>query len=165
LANGAWSPVATTEITPSSNGDLSFIFSLDNPSFQTDWRVDFTDLSTTIQSVVVSGQIVLEKKPSEPQPRASLALYPNFDVQEGSIFCRLAFVDVDNLFRVTDIIDIRDIIHRDYVPVTDWLTLPFDEDLISYYEQVKSYSPLWMAPPNCMKQEYTALTNTGVIVE
>jgi hypothetical protein len=56
-------------------------------------------------------------------------------------------------------------VHKNYAPIADWLTVSFDETLIDLYEQVKSYNPLWMAPPTCMKQEYLDLTKDTIIVQ
>jgi hypothetical protein len=80
-------------------------------------------------------------------------------------YCRLAIVDVGTTFNVLNVEDQRQIIHRDYTPVADWLTKPFDENLIDLYEQVTDYPDLWMAPPTCMKQEYAGLTKDLITVE
>jgi hypothetical protein len=50
------------------------------------------------------------------------------------------------------------------MPVADWLTKPFDEDLIDLYEQVEDYPNLWLAPTTCMKQEYASLTEDQIVV-
>jgi hypothetical protein len=80
-------------------------------------------------------------------------------------YCRLAIVDVGPAFNILGVEDQRQIIHRDYTPVADWLTAPFDENLIDLYEQVTNYPELWMAPPTCMKQEYANLTKDLITVE
>jgi hypothetical protein len=80
-------------------------------------------------------------------------------------YASLAQVDIDNNFTITKIQDTREIIHRDYVPVADWLTTPFDQDLINLYEQVSDYDTLWMAPPSCLKQEYANLETDLITVE
>jgi hypothetical protein len=80
-------------------------------------------------------------------------------------YCPLAVVDVSSNYSIEKIEDVRYIIHRDYTPVADWLTKPFDEDLIDLYEQVSDYSPLWLTPSSCMKQEYLALNKDQIIVE
>jgi hypothetical protein len=72
---------------------------------------------------------------------------------------------VGNAYNVLDVEDQRQIIHRDYQPVADWLTKPFDENLIDTYEQVIDYPQLWMAPPTCLKQEYEDLTKDLITVE
>jgi hypothetical protein len=82
-----------------------------------------------------------------------------------AVYCVLAEVDVNSTFEVENVEDLRTIIHRDYAPVADWLTKPFDLDLIDLYEQVSDYSTLWMSPPVCMVQEYAELTKYKVQVE
>jgi hypothetical protein len=79
-------------------------------------------------------------------------------------YCPLAEVDVDSTYTILNIRDLRYIIHRDYVPVSDWLTMPFDKNLIDLYTQVKGYAELWMKPSECMKQEYLGLISDRVIV-
>ena len=61
--------------------------------------------------------------------------------------------------------DTRNIIRRDYTPVSDWLTKPFDTDLVNLYEEVSIYPTTWMNPPTAMRQEYYGLTQYQVIVE
>jgi hypothetical protein len=80
-------------------------------------------------------------------------------------YCALAQVDVNNGYLLEDITDVRYIVHKDYVPVADWLTKPFDDDLIDLYEQVDDYSNLWMNPTVCMKQEYLSLQKDQITVE
>jgi hypothetical protein len=80
-------------------------------------------------------------------------------------YCVLAIVDIGSSFNVLKVEDQRSIIHRDYVPVADWLTLPFDENLIYYYNQAKEYPKNWMSPPTCLDQEYVDLESKGITVE
>jgi hypothetical protein len=80
-------------------------------------------------------------------------------------YCLLAQVDVGAAYLLEDIADVRYIIHRDYTPVADWLTRPFDDTLINLYEQVGEYSNLWMNPTVCMKQEYRGLEKEQITVE
>ena len=115
----------------------------------------------------------------EPQaslsPRATLVMYPVGTLpktvlnaqgrQIPAAYCTLAEVDIDANYTVTRVQDTRSIIHRDFVPVADWLTAPFDEDLIDLYEQVSEYDPLWMAPLSCMRQEYAKLSSDQITVE
>jgi hypothetical protein len=82
-----------------------------------------------------------------------------------AVYCVLAEVDVNSAFEVENVEDLRTVIHRDYVPVADWLTKPFDGDLINLYEQVSDYSTLWLSPPVCLVQEYAGLTKYKVQVE
>lgn len=149
-----------------------FQFTLPSPSFQTGWRVDFTDLNVKIQTITVSGIVTKVTQQVEPSSRCVLSIYPagtepsKVLSPEGDeitvTYCNLAYIDVDSNFLLTDIQDIRPIIHRDYKPVAEWLTRPFDEDLINFYEQVSGYSVLWMSPDVCLNQEYLTLENYGV---
>jgi hypothetical protein len=169
-------PSGTSEVTTStvSADETSqyFEFNIVSPSLQTGWRVDFTELSMKIQSITVSGVITKVTRQAEPSTRCALAVYPAeavpstvFNSQGEEIpatYCNLAYIDVDFNFELQDIQDIRPIIHREYKPIADWLTRPFDEDLIDFYEQVKGYSTLWMSPVVCVRQEYLALETYGV---
>jgi hypothetical protein len=122
----------------------------------------------------VTGIVTQTARPSGLAPRSSLVIYPENNVPETiqtpdgrtipATYCRLAYVDVNNLYQVEKILDLRYIIHRDYQPVADWLTEPFDNNLINLYDQVKSYSPLWMSPVTCMDQEYANLETDQVEV-
>jgi hypothetical protein len=80
-------------------------------------------------------------------------------------YCRLAIVDIGTSFNVLVIEDQRSIIHRDFAPVADWLTLPFDENLVYFYNQAQEYPRNWMNPPTCLEQEYVALESKGITVE
>jgi hypothetical protein len=80
-------------------------------------------------------------------------------------YCRLAIVEIGSSFSVLRVEDQRTIIHRDFVPVADWLTLPFDENLIYFYNQAKTYPQNWMNPSTCLEQEYVALESKGITVE
>jgi len=80
-------------------------------------------------------------------------------------YCILATVDIGNAFNVLNVSDQRTIIHRDFVPVADWLTLPFDENLIKFYNQAREYPKTWMSPTTCLDQEYAGLESKGITVE
>ena len=152
-----------------------FEFSPTTPVFQSGWNVSFSSLDMAIQSISVSGVLTLLESQESPSTRATLVMYPTgtlpktvvnaSDETVPATYCSLAQVDITNDFKVEKIQDVRYIIHRDYVPVADWLTKPFDEDLINLYEQVTEYRPLWMAPPSAMKQEYAALSKNQITVE
>lgn len=150
-------------------------FNIESPVLQSGWRVTFSSPSVSIASVTVSGVLTLVQPSATSTPRAALALYPTGTLpsevknSQGKTikpaYCMLAIVEVDSNFTLLDIQDARSIIHRDYVPVADWLTKPFDEDLINLFEQVSDYDTLWMAPPSCLKQEYVDLTTDQISVE
>jgi len=167
-------PVSTVSISSDTNGQF-FEFTVEEPVLQTGWNVTFSSLNVAVQSVTVSGAVTLLDSQASLSPRATLVMYPvgtlpatvtnNQGEKVPAAYCMLAEVDVDADFTVTRVQDTRLIIARDYVPVADWLTSPFDADLIDLYEQVLDYSSLWMAPPNCMKQEYANLSSDLIEVE
>jgi hypothetical protein len=139
-------------------------FNFSSPVFNTGWKVVWSDIDVAIQSIVVSGSIVLMRKTSSPSTLASLSLYKGTVTPPGATFCPLAYVEVDNTFKITRIEDIRYVVRRDYVPVADWLTRFFDDNLISIYEQVTNYPKLWMNPPTCVKQEYISLSSKNIVI-
>ena len=162
--NGVLSEVTSTEVSSDTAGQY-FTLSVTEQVLQTGWRVEFSSVKVSIQSITVTGVITLLEKPSVSVPRASLVLYPSGTLPVGETFCPLAEITVNNEFQVTKLKDTREIIRRDYTPVSDWLTKPFDTDLINLYEEVSIYPTTWMNPPTAMKQEYAGLTQYQVIVE
>ena len=172
--NGVTTFVQTVDVSSDSSSQF-FQFDVEAASFQTGWRVTFSSLEVSIQSVTVSGVLTLQRPSSSPSPRATLVMYPagtlpktvtgSNGVETPAVYVTLAQVDVDDNFTIINIDDTRNIIHRDYVPVADWLTKPFDQDLINLYNQVSNYSTLWMAPPSCLTQEYVALSADLISVE
>jgi len=162
--NGVLSEVTSVEVSSDTTGQY-FTLNITGPVLQTGWRVEFSSTKISIQSITVTGVITLLERPSVPVPRASLVLYPSGTLPVGETFCSLAEITVNNDFQVTKLRDTRDIIRRDYTPVSDWLTKPFDTDLINLYEEVSIYPTTWMNPPTAMRQEYDGLTQYQVIVE
>jgi hypothetical protein len=158
------SEVTSTQVSSDTAGQY-FTLSVTEQVLQTGWRVEFSSVKVSIQSITVTGVITLLEKPSVSVPRASLVLYPSGTLPVGETFCPLAEITVNNEFQVTKLKDTREIIRRDYTPVSDWLTKPFDTDLINLYEEVSIYPATWMNPPTAMKQEYAGLTQYQVIVE
>lgn len=165
--------VETVEIQSDTEGQF-FEFTV-SPRFQTGWQVEFSSLDVSIQSITVSGVITLLEKQEAASARATLVMYPSGTLPKTVInsqgekipatYCPLAIVDVGLEYRVENIDDTRYIIHRDYTPIADWLTKPFDETLINLYEQVSDYSTLWMAPTTSLKQEYLSLEQSQITVE
>jgi hypothetical protein len=165
--------VETVSISSDSTGQF-FEFDLD-PRFQTGWQIVFSSLDVAVQSITVTGVVTLLESQAAPSTRAVLVMYPKGTLPKTVVnsagetipatYCPLAVVDVSSNYLIEKIEDVRYIIHRDYTPVADWLTKPFDEDLIDLYEQVSDYSPLWLTPSSCMKQEYLALNKDQIIVE
>jgi len=162
--NGVLSEVTSTEVS-SDTASQFFTLSVTEQVLQSGWRVEFSSTKISIQSIIVTGVITLLERPSVPVPRASLVLYPSGTLPVGETFCSLAEITVNNDFQVTKLRDTRNIIRRDYTPVSDWLTKPFDTDLINLYEEVSIYPTTWMNPPTAMRQEYYGLTQYQVIVE
>ena len=162
--NGVLSEVTSVEVSSDTTGQY-FTLNITGPVLQTGWRVEFSSTKISIQSITVTGVITRLERPSVPVPRASLVLYPSGTLPVGETFCSLAEITVNNDFQVTKLRDTRDIIRRDYTPVSDWLTKPFDTDLINLYEEVSIYPTTWMNPPTAMRQEYEGLTQYQVIVE
>lgn len=168
-----YTPVQTVSISSDTSGQF-FQFELD-PRFQTGWQVVFSSLDVAIQSITVTGTVTQLELQASPSTRAVLVMYPTGTLPKTVIndagktvpatYCSLAIVDVEVDFLIEKIEDVRYIIHRDFTPVADWLTKPFDEDLINLYEQVSDYPSLWMAPSSCMKQEYLTLSEDQITVE
>jgi hypothetical protein len=166
--------VSEVSIQKDSTGQF-FEFAPNTPVFQSGWNVSFSSLDMAIQGITVSGVLTLLEPQESPSTRATLVMYPTGTLPKTVVnasnetvpatYCSLARVDITNTYKVENIQDLRYIIHRDYVPVADWLTKPFDEDLIDLYEQVTDYRPLWMAPPSAMTQEYAALSKNQITVE
>jgi len=166
-------PVGVSSVDRDSTGQF-FEFNITSPTLQNQWNIVWSSLDMSIQSINVTGIVTQTARPSGLAPRSSLVIYPENNVPETiqtpdgrtipATYCRLAYVDVNNLYQVEKILDLRYIIHRDYQPVADWLTEPFDNNLINLYDQVKSYSPLWMSPVTCMDQEYANLETDQVEV-
>jgi len=163
LLNGVLTEVSSTSVASDDVGQF-YTFGVNSPSFQTGWRVDFSDLSVSVQSVTVTGQVTQLRRPSGPTPKAALSLYPNLSPPEGSVFCALAYVDVGELYKVEKITDVRNITHRNLEPVADWLTVEWDEELTSLYSTVKNFSDTWLAPTTALEGEYLDLVKKGVIL-
>jgi hypothetical protein len=166
--------VSTVSVSRDSSGQY-FEFLIESPESQTEWNVTFSSTTVSIQTVLVSGNLTLLEAQSAPSPRSALVMYPSNSLPKfventqgervPAVYCVLAEVDVNSAFEVVNVEDLRTIIHRDYVPVADWVTKPFDTDLINLYEQVSEYPTLWMSPPRCMEQEYAGLTRYKIQVE
>jgi hypothetical protein len=163
----------STAIASDSTGQY-YTFTIEEPVFQTGWNVSFSDPTVSIQAVTVTGTVTLLEKPAGPAPRATLVMYPagtapkTITNSQGktipATYCLLAQVDISNDYSILKIADTREIIHRDFVPVADWLTLPFDQTLIDLYTQVEDYAQLWMEPSSAMKFEYADLETDQIIV-
>lgn len=166
--------VQTVSVSRDSEGQY-FQFDILTPVFQTGWNVSFSSTSVSVRSVTVSGTLTLLEPLLSLTPKATLVMYPKGTLPNTVInsqgeevpatYASLAEVDVGNNYNVLSIVDTRNLTRRDYVPVSNWLTAPFDQDLIDLYEQVSGYSLLWMAPPTALKQELTGLASDQITVE
>ena len=78
------------------------------------------------------------------------------------IFCSLGYVDVNSQSLVESITDTRQIVNIGFEPVSEWLTRPWDDNLMQNFQQVSAYSELWMNPQVAMKQEYLALSADSI---
>ena len=173
--NGSILSPVTTAVVRADDAGTYLEFSIEEPILQTGWNMTFSEVKVSVQAITVSGTLNLLTPQAAPSPRARLVMYPvgtlpktvtNADGEEvPAVYASLAEVDISNNYQVLDIDDARSIIHRDYVPVADWLTKPFDQDLINLYEQVSGYSVLWMSPSKCMRQEYVNLETDLIEVE
>ena len=174
MTDGVTSSVASTSISSDETGQY-FQFDVSAATFQTGWKVEWSSLDIAIESVTVTGSVTQLTTPTETSTQCALVIYPedslpstftnSLGVEVPATYCLLANVDINNTYKLTDIRDRRYIVHRDYTPVADWLTLPFDQDLIDLYEIVKEYEVTWMGPQTCMKQEYAALTKSDIVIE
>jgi hypothetical protein len=172
--DGGETPVETVSVKKDSTGQY-FEFAPSDPSPANSWVVRFSSQTVSIQSITVSGNLTLLTSFATPTLRSVLVMYPegteprtvknSRDEDVPVNYCILAKVDVDDTSTVTNLEDRRSIINRDYTPVADWLTVPFDEDLTDLYEQVSDYSTLWMSPERAMRQEYETLTQKQVTLE
>jgi hypothetical protein len=172
--NGAETLIESTGVKKDSTGQF-FEFAPSGSVTSDIWIVKFSSPNVSIQSITVSGILTLLASFSTPTLRSVLVMYPegtapktvknsqNKDVPVT--YCILARVDTDNSSTIIDLEDKRNIINSDYTPVVEWLTTPFDEDLIGLYDQVSNYSSLWMNPQVAMKQEYNGLKKKQITVE
>ena len=163
LSGGALSEVSTVSVSSDDAGQY-YTFEVSTPSFQTGWQVNFSDLTVSIQSITVTGQVTQLRRPSGPTPKSALSLYPSLSAPAESVFCALAYVDVGQFYKIEEIEDIRNITHRNLEPVADWLTVGWDEQLTSLYSTVKDFANTWMAPTTALTGEYLDLTTKGVLL-
>jgi hypothetical protein len=151
------------------NDGKIYEFVIPEPTFGTGWRLSWSGPKVSVYSVLVDGILTLEEEPSAPVTVCQLAAYPvnsspkfielpNGDSVEP-VYCDLAYVQIDNSFTVTEISDLRKTVSKDFSPVADWLTLPWDENLKGMFDQVNNYTELWLNPTTAMKGEYGELSS------
>lgn len=169
-----WVPQETVTIQADTQGQY-FEFNLEDPSFQTGWRVEWTDPRISIQSVTVSGTLTLLRRPTVPVTYCQLVAYPQNAVPDTTLnsigeevpvtMCGLAIVETNNIYEVTSVTDIRETINGEYQPVADWMTRTWDESLINLRRQVLNFPEYWMNPGSCLKQEYFQFEENLITVE
>ena len=169
-----WILQETANIETDSEGQC-FKFSFSEPSYRHGWKVVWSDSKIAINRVLVSGILSLLRKPSTATSFFQLIAYPEnsvpktvknaIGVEIPTTLCQLAYVDINGAYEIEKITDLREIVHTDYQPVSDWLTKEFDENLINLFSQVKEYPVLWMSPTECMTQEYLSLGEKLITVE
>ena len=146
---------------PSSEG---YEFWLDNTITGEVWRVEWEHPEMEIENVLMTGSFPTWYRPTTTFMSVNLVAYPAYEFPEdGFAYCKLAYVDVDEDYRVTgDIDDIRYTINRDFQPIAEWITRPWDDLLIKYYEEHKNYVPRRMDPSTALVHTYSDLRGVGV---
>lgn len=172
--NPVWNFWQTTEVSISNNEQF-YEFLIDEPISCNGWKVEWSDSKVSIRDVAVSGIVTLEKKPATMTTNYALVAYPvnaipdKFTNSLGEevplTLCKLAYVDINSAFTVTKIQDIREVVFNSYEPIAEWLTRPWDENLMRLYDQMKNYPEYWMNPTTAMNQEYVNLENFDIEVD
>lgn len=152
-----------------------FEFNLPDPSFQTGWKVEWTDSKIAIQSVTVSGTVTLFRRPTVPLTYCQLVAYPQNAVPDKTLnsigeevpvtVCGLAIVETNNIYEVTSVTDIRETINGEFQPIADWMTRTWDKKLIDLRREVLNFPEFWMNPESCVKQEYLEFEENLITVE
>jgi hypothetical protein len=168
-----WNFWGTTEVSISDNEQF-YEFDIEDPILCNGWKVEWSDPKVSIRDVAVSGVVTLEKKPATMTTNYSLVAYPTNSVPDKFtnslgeevplVLCKLAYVDIDSNFTVTKLQDIREVVFNNYEPTAEWLTRPWDENLMNLFDQISNYAEYWMSPTTSMNQEYSKLEKVGVEV-
>jgi hypothetical protein len=172
--NPEWVPQFESALKEDDDGKF-YEFIVPEPAFGTGWKVSWSGPKVSVYSVLVDGILTLEEEPLIPITVCKLAAYPvnsaprtielpNGDIVEP-VYCDLANVQIDNSFTITQISDLRETVSKDYVPVTDWLTSPWDDNLKEMFYQASNYTPLWLAPTSSMRGEYKKLSDASITLE
>lgn len=164
---------STVPVMSDSDGQF-FEFNIADPTLITGWSIQWSDPKIAINQVFVTGSLNLRRKPEVGRIRTSLVAYPQNAVpkvaldSEGkevpAVYCNLAIVDTSREYTVTKIQDAREVVNTTYQPISDWLTLFWDRNLMSLYSQTQDYSNSWMSPTQCLKKEYDKLSELNVAV-
>lgn len=175
--NPNWTYAGDTSVSEDvSNGVKTqfYEFNLSSPIVCKGWKVEWSDSKVSVNRVSVSGIITLSKKPASLTTNYALVAYPmnsiptKFTNSEGKevplILCKLAQVDIDSAFRVTKVQDLREVVYNSFEPIAEWLTRPWDENLMSLYNIFSNFQGYWMTPSVALKHEYKTLGDNGVEV-
>lgn len=173
-SNPEWVYDSTVEVSIDSQGYF-FEFSLPYPHACYGWKVEWSNPDISLKEVLVSGVITLKRRPATGLTYCRLVAYPrnavpstvinSNGIEVPAVYCNLAYVDVNDIYGVEKVSDIRQTVGTDYQPIADWLTEPWDHDLINLYTQVKHFPEYWMNPSTCMNQTYTNLEQYLIQVE
>lgn len=173
-SNPEWLPQYSVTSQSDSQGQY-FEFSIPNPNPQYGWKVQWSDPKVSIYNITVSGTITLKRKPSTALTYCKLVAYPENAVPKTAknasnqdvpvVMCDLAYVDINNSWVVEKITDIRKTVNTPHQPIADWLTKPWDENLIRLHTQVQDYPNYWLNPGTCVSHEYAALSEYLINVE
>lgn len=167
--SGNWGE--TVEVSRDDDGQY-YEFTIDSPISARGWAVIWSDPHISISNITVSGVVTLSKKPASMTTNYALVAYPknstpsSFTNSLGEevpvVLCKLAYVDIDSNFQATALQDIREVVTSSYEPVAEWLTRPWDNNLISLFNNLSNYNTNWMSPVSCMNQEYDNLRNYDI---
>lgn len=172
--NPIWTYAGEVPISESVLGNVKtqfYEFNISSPITCKGWKVEWSDPKVSIRGVSVSGIITLDKKPATLTTNYALVAYPvnsipsKFTNSEGEevplIMCKLAHVDVDASFTVTKVQDIREVVYNSFEPIAEWLTRPWDENLISLYNTVSKFEEYWLTPQTALMHEYSTMEDNG----
>ena len=166
--NPQWELQQVAAVGRDSEGQY-FEFPILYPSKQFGWKVTWSDPKISVAGVKVSGELTLKNKPVTPLTYCQLVAYPENVIPdtilntEGEkiplILCKLAYVDVNNVYEVEKIQDAREIVNTNHQPIADWLTLAQDETLTLLHTQAENFPTLWMDPETSLTHEYLTLSD------
>jgi hypothetical protein len=153
-------------ISSSYPSDRSFSFFLDDTVFGNKWELRWGSVPMQLQEIRMSGSFPSTYRPKTTKMFIDLVAYPAYEYPPEFAYCKLAYVDIDENHRVIGSpVDLRSTILRDYQPVAEWLTRPWDDLLKGAYDLHEDYGPLRMNPVSAMHHEYGDLENLGIRVK
>jgi hypothetical protein len=160
--------LSITSVQSDSEGQF-FSFDISDPMPANSWSIVWSDPKVSISNITVTGTISVKKKPAEALSRVSMVAYPRTNLPATAldsngnevplVYCKLAYVDIDDSFTVTAISDLRESVNVSHQPIADWLTRPWDNNLSNIQSQINNYASQWMAPDSSLKHEYVAFAD------